>query len=62
MPNLPQEPTLSDVPLLLKAYRNHLEAASRHYEEAERIEGQLRKLLPPESPLLDLMKGEEKRQ
>jgi hypothetical protein len=58
MPSLPPEPTLSDVPRLLQALRNHLDAANRHHEEADLIIAQLRKLLPPDSPLLDLINGE----
>lgn len=58
MPNSPPEPGLADVPGLMKAYRNHLDAAERHYSEAEIIERQLRKLLPPDSPLLDRLNNQ----
>ena len=58
MPSSQSAPTLSDVQRLLQAYRNHLTAAQRHNADAALIETQLRKLLPEESPLLDLMSGE----
>lgn len=60
MPNSKSAPTLADVPSLLLALRNHLDAANRHHEEALRIEATLRRLLPPDSPLLDLMTGESR--
>lgn len=61
MPNSKSAPTLDrEVQQLLKAYSNHLGAMERHATEAEQIKARLTELLPPESPLLDLMNGEEK--
>jgi len=57
MPDTPSGQELREIERLLKEMRNHLDAAERHYSEAERCKAALAKLLPPDSPLLDLMNG-----
>lgn len=53
MPSTPND--MREIERLLAEMRNHLDAAERHHSEAERCRTQLAKLLPPDSPLLDLM-------
>ena len=59
MPNSKSAPTLDEeIQRLLTALKNHVEAAERHTGEAERIKARLAELLPPETPLLDLLKDD----
>lgn len=55
MPRSPSAYTKADLPILLQAYRNNLDAAERHYTEAERIDLELRRL-EPDPEMLELMK------